>query len=96
MGARRQYYWADNSETVFQTAEHLFALAGYDLVAGGEQSSEVGTLKPWYVAMPGEDLRGAILRGLSKDPGLRVWLGLGVWGPRDRPGAEARGHDESG
>ncbi len=68
MGVRRQCYWADDSESVFQIAEYLFALAGLDLAAGGEQSTEVGTLKPWYVVMPGEDLRGAILRVLSKVP----------------------------
>lgn len=68
MGARRQYYWADDSETVFQIAEHLFTLAGYDLAAAGEESSEIGTLKPWYAVMPGEDHRGAILRVLSKVP----------------------------
>ena len=68
MGARRQCYWADDSESVFQIAEYLFALAGLDLAAGGERSTEVRTLKPWYVVMPGEDLRGAILRVLSKVP----------------------------
>jgi hypothetical protein len=68
MGTRRQYYWADDSGSVFQIAEHLFALARYDLVAGGEECSEIGTLKPWYVVMPGEDLRGAILRAVTKVP----------------------------
>lgn len=68
MTARRQYYWEPGSESVFEISEHLMALAGLDLVGGGEQSSEVGTLKPWFVVYPGEDLRGAVLRALSKAP----------------------------
>jgi hypothetical protein len=75
MAARRQYHWADDEASVYQIAARLLGLAGFDLLSAGEASTEVGSVRPWFVVHPGEDLRGALLRVLSKVPDFIYFAG---------------------
>jgi len=75
MEAQRQYQWLDGEATVWTIAERLFALAGFELSSQGEASTVIGSLKPAIVTHPGEDLRGAALKVLSKVPDFVYWEG---------------------
>ena len=75
MAAQRQYQWEDGDASVWTIAERLFALAGFELSSQGEASAAIGTLKPAIVTHPGEDLRGAALKVLSKVPDFVFWDG---------------------
>ena len=69
MTAQRQHHWEDGDDSVWNIAERLFALAGFDLsTKSGEASTDVSTLEPALVIHPGQDLRGAVLTALSKVP----------------------------
>jgi hypothetical protein len=73
--AQRQYLWQDGEATVWTIAERLFALAGFELSSQGEASTVIGTLEPAINILPGEDLRGAALKVLSKVPDFVFWEG---------------------
>jgi hypothetical protein len=73
MAAARQYQWEDDEATVWTIAERLFALAGFELSSEGEASSLIASHKPAIVINPGEDLRGACLKVLSKVPDFVYW-----------------------
>jgi hypothetical protein len=75
MAASRQYHWPDDDSTVWTIAERLFALGGFELSSQGEASATIGTLKPTILINPGEDLRGAALKALSKAPDFVFWEG---------------------
>jgi|GEM_PF-1942269 len=75
MAAQRQYQWEDDDASVWTIAERLFALAGFELSSQGEASTLIGTLKPAIVINPGEDLRSAALKVLSKVPDFVYWEG---------------------
>jgi hypothetical protein len=68
MASHRQYHWPADGKTSWQQLSRIFALAGHELLNGGEASSRVGSLKPSFVISPGEDLRGGTLRALAKVP----------------------------
>ena len=74
MAAQRQYHWSDGEASVWEIAERLFALAGFRLMTkSGECSDVATTLKPAVVVHPGEDLRSAVLKVLSKVPDFVYW-----------------------
>ena len=74
MAIQRQYHWQTGDDSVWDIAERLFALAGFDLSSkAGEASAASGTLKPALVIHPGQDLRGAVLQALSKVPDFVYW-----------------------
>ena len=74
MAAQRQYHWQTGDDSVWNIAERLFALAGFDLSSKtGEASAASGTLQPALVIHPGQDLRGAVLQALSKVPDFVYW-----------------------
>jgi hypothetical protein len=73
MAAQRQYLWVDGEASVWTIAERLFALAGFELASAGEASTVIGTLEPAINILPGEDLRGAVLKVLSKVPDFVYW-----------------------
>jgi len=75
LAAQRQYQWVDGEASVWTIAERLFALAGFELSSQGDASTAIGTLKPAIVIHPGEDLRGAALKVLSKVPDFVFWEG---------------------
>jgi hypothetical protein len=73
MAAARQYHWQDGDASVWQIAGRLFALAGFELSSQGEASTLISTFEPAIVINPGEDLRSAILKVLSKVPDFVFW-----------------------
>jgi hypothetical protein len=75
MAAQRQYQWEDGEASVWTIAERLFALAGFELSSQGGASTTIGSLKPAIIINPGEDLRGAALKVLSKVPDFVFWEG---------------------
>jgi hypothetical protein len=75
MAAQRQYQWEDREASVWTIAERLFALAGFELSSQGGASTTIGALKPAIIINPGEDLRGAALKVLSKVPDFVFWEG---------------------